>query len=431
MQKVWTQVPIINVDFNVMKEIHSGFEHPESFSKFGITKDNYLSHDGYPVTNFAELRKLIAELSCLNPDSILFFRGQHTDHRRPYGKMGEASTFLPSIFRGKLRKGDLIEKWNKLELATNLLIDKLKTIPEARKKEFNFLKAKRLAQWSVLQHYEVVDTPLLDVTQSLRVACSFAELGRTSDTAYIYVFALPYPTGRISINSEQYITNIRLLSVVPSCVRRPHNQEGFLIGEDDMVKTDSVSDRFDFRRRSIAKFKLDLREGSGFWEDCGLTERPLTEQELYPDKSDDSDTLGQICKDIKESLAHFSSTILEKEDKTSIFLDQWRKIEKYLLGYQREMWHDFKPSVPKALITMKNHNKADNDEDVSVLISKIYELRNMRNSLVHTGGESVNIDQMLYLATWTIENLEKKIPGISAMADYWQKEYTLSQTNSK
>ncbi len=110
-----------------MKEINSGFEHPESFKKFGITKDNYLSHDGYPVANFAELRKLIAELSCLNPDSILFFRGQHTDHRRSYGKKGEASTFLPSIFRGTFRKRELLEKWNKLELATNLLVEKLKT----------------------------------------------------------------------------------------------------------------------------------------------------------------------------------------------------------------------------------------------------------------------------------------------------------------
>lgn len=278
-----------------MKNIHSGFELPESFVNIGISKDNYLSHDGYPVANFAELRQLIAELSCLNPDSILFFRGQHTDHKRPYGKMGEASTFLPSIFRGKLGKGDLLARWNKLELATNILVEKLKTLPDARKKEFAFLKAKRLAQWSVLQHYEVVDTPLLDVTQSLRVACSFAELGRQSNEAYIYVFALPYPTGRISINSEQYITNIRLLSVVPSCVKRPHNQEGFLIGEDDMVKSDSISDRFDFRRRSIAKFKLNLRDGSGFWEDNGLSERPLTEYELYPDKSDDSDTLGRIC----------------------------------------------------------------------------------------------------------------------------------------
>lgn len=412
-----------------MKDIHSGFELPESFAKIGITKDNYLSHDGYPVANFAELRQLIAELSCLNPDSILFFRGQHTDHKRPYGKMGEASTFLPSIFRGKLRKGDLLARWNKLELATNLLVEKLKTIPDARKKEFAFLKAKRLAQWSVLQHYEVVDTPLLDVTQSMRVACSFAELGRRSDEAYIYVFALPYPTGRISINSEQYITNIRLLSVVPSCVRRPHNQEGFLIGEDDMVKTDNVSDRFDFRRRSIAKFKLDLSKGSGFWKDNALTERPLMEYELYPDKSDDSDTLGHICNEIKEALTHFSSTLSTYEDKTNLFLSQWRKIEKYLLGFQREMWHDVKPTLPKALITMRNRNKTYKDEDISILISKINELRDMRNSLVHIGPESVNIDQMLYLASWTIELLENKIPGIKSMANFWQEESNNSRRN--
>lgn len=81
-----------------MKGINSNFELPESFGKVGITKDNVLTNDGFLVKNFTELRKLIAELSCLNPEYILFFRGQHTDYKRGYGKKGEASTFLPSIY---------------------------------------------------------------------------------------------------------------------------------------------------------------------------------------------------------------------------------------------------------------------------------------------------------------------------------------------
>ena len=410
-----------------MKAIKSNFELPESFDEAGISKDNYLAHDGYPVINFAELRQVIAELSCLNPDSILFFRGQHTDHKRTYGKMGEASTFLPSIFRGKLNKGELLMRWNKLDLATSLFLEKLKSLPESAKKEFNFLKSKRLAQWSVLQHYEVVDTPLLDVTQSLRVACSFAELGRSSDIAYIYVFALPYPTGRISINSEQYLTNIRLLSVVPSTVKRPHNQEGFLIGEDDMVKADTVSDRFDFRRRAIAKFKINLGENSGFWKNNGLEERPLKEEELYPDKKDNTDSLGRICQELKESLNHFSPDLSADVDKTDLFLMRWREIEKYLLGFQREMRHDTRPSVNKALLTMKETYSSDNDRDKQELIIKLYELRHMRNNLVHSGIDTVNIIHMLYSAEWIIENMEQKIPGIKSMADYWQKEQTQAQ----
>lgn len=403
-----------------MKKISPNF--PERFINAGITEDNFLSNDGYPVSNFAELRSLIAELSCLHPDSILFFRGQHTDYKRPYGKKGNASTFLPSIFRGNINQGELMTRWNKLELATSLLVAKIQALPNARNKEFEFLNSKRLAQWSVLQHYGVVDTPLLDVTQSLRVACSFAELGRTSDFVYIYVFALPYPTGRISINSEHYITNIRLLSVVPSNVKRPHYQEGFLIGEDDMGKTDRVSDLFDFRRRVIAKFKILLREEPNFWKDGTFLDRPLAESELYPDQVDNSDSLSRICQDIKQAINRYSPNLSTDKDKTELFLTYWRIIERYLLGYQREMWHDIRPTVPKALKTMKNRNKVDNDEDFGILLSNIYDLRNKRNNLVHSGLESVNIDQMLFYAASIIEKLEAKIPGIKVMAEFWQKE---------
>lgn len=403
-----------------MKEINPNF--PERFINAGITMDNYLSNDGYPVYNFAELRSLIAELSCLHPDSVLFFRGQHTDYKRPYGKKGLASTFLPSIFRGNINQGELMTRWNKLELATSLLVAKIQALPNARNKEFKFLNSKRLAQWSVLQHYGVVDTPLLDVTQSLRVACSFADLGRTSDVAYIYVFALPYPTGRISINSEHYITNIRLLSVVPSNVKRPHYQEGFLIGEDDMGRTDKVSDLFDFRRRAIAKFKIFLGKESEFWKSGILLDRPLADSELYPDQGDDSDLLSHICQDIKSAINRFSPNLSMEKDKTELFLKRWRTIERYLLGYQREMWHDSRPTVPKALKTMKNYNKEDNDEIFRILLSNIYDLRNKRNNLVHSGVESVNIDQMLYSAAWIIDKLEEKLPNIKAMADFWYKE---------
>lgn len=405
-----------------MKGINSNFELPESFGEVGITKDNVLIKDGFLVKNFTKLRKLIAELSCLNPENILFFRGQHTDFKREYGKKGEASTFLPSLYRGDLKKGDLLDKWNKLELATNLLLEKLKSLPESNKKEFNFLKEKRLAQWSVLQHYEVVDTPLLDVTQSLKVACSFADFKRPFNHAYIYVFALPYPTGRISINSEHYITNIRLLSVVPSCVLRPHNQEGFLIGEDDIIKSDKIFNRYDFRRRAIAKFKIDLSENSNFWEDNGIKDRPLDEKELYPDKGNNNDPLSIICRDIKNSLDHYASDLTSRNDRTDLFLFKWREIERELLGFQREMWHDRKPTVPKALITLKKYSKNNHNEKLGQIIPIIYNLRDMRNLLVHSGPEKINKIEMLHNASWILETLEKEVPAIKQMADFWQKE---------
>ena len=121
-----------------MKEIKPNF--PESFTQLGITEDNFLSNEGIVVNNFGELRKYIAELSCLHPDSILFFRGQHTDHKRPYGKKGNASTFLPSIYRGNPSQYELITKWNKLELATELLVKQLNNHPDINKEEFKFFK---------------------------------------------------------------------------------------------------------------------------------------------------------------------------------------------------------------------------------------------------------------------------------------------------
>lgn len=128
-----------------MKEIKPKI--PKSLEAKGVTIDNYLSDDGcVPVENFADLRQKIAELSCLHPDSVLFFRGQHTDYKRNYGKMGDASTFLPSIYRENPKSEELLKRWNMLEFATYLLVKELNNLQDANKEEFKFLKAKKLAQ---------------------------------------------------------------------------------------------------------------------------------------------------------------------------------------------------------------------------------------------------------------------------------------------
>lgn len=414
-----------------MKEISLTF--PESFKEFGITEENYLSSEGIPIVRFSELRKYVAELSCIYPDSILYFRGQTNDHKRPYGKKGNASTFFPSIYRKEPNTKELANRWDKLLLATEMLVERLESHPDKEKREFEFLRTKRLAQWSVLQHYEVVDTPLLDVTQSLRVACSFAHLNRKdSEYAYIYVFAIPYPTGRISINSEHYLTNIRLLSVVPSSVRRPHNQEGFLLGEDDINKTDRVLDTFDFRRRAIAKFKIHI--GSPiFWEvHDGLSDRPLMQEELYPDLND-QDILYDICNQIRKSIDEATSQIPQGADLTAEFLRQWRIIELYMKGYSREMSLEKNHTFASGLKEMKrrNYDRFSNDEDLSSLINELDTIRKKRNALVHHTAYDVNIMELLHLANQVIPQMEKKIPGIRHMSEFYQKELTYKHRNSK
>lgn len=394
---------------------------PEAFTENGITKDNFLQGDGLDINSFNDLRKIVAELSCLHPDSIVFFRGQHTDHKRKYSNKGiEGSTFLPSIYRGQPTKQILRQRWQRLELATNLLKKEIKKIPKSESDEFSFLKDKRLAQWSVLQHYGIVETPLLDVTQSLRVACSFADLGRDpqSSIAYIYAFALPYPTGRISINSEHDITNIRLLSVIPSIVRRPHNQEGFLVGEDDIAETEHVSEKFDLRMRAIAKFRIHIGEDD-FWKTYNnQKDRPLTEEELYPDKNDqDKDILYTITERIKSELNTYQNK--DTKNKLETFIDLWNNVEYYLLGYQREMGQDLTPSVSKAIKTMTSRNTKNSNPVQKELIMDLKHLSTIRNTTVHYSQDSPNLETGIFLARKVIDRMEKELPGIRDMAKFY------------
>ena len=77
------------------------------------------------------------------------------------------------------------DRFDVLNEAAALLVDRFK---KAKIDGHRELRYKKYIQWSILQHYEVVATPLLDITQSLRVACSFAQLRSSDPTCYVYVF---------------------------------------------------------------------------------------------------------------------------------------------------------------------------------------------------------------------------------------------------
>ena len=123
---------------------------------------------------------------------------------------------------------------------------------------------RRYIQWSIFQHYEVCPTPLLDFSQSVRVACSFATLDPNGEDAYVFAFGLRYITNRIAVNSEHDLVNIRLLSLCPPDARRPYFQEGYLAGTDEVTTEFGFKDELDFTRRLIAKFRTS-RDPS-FWE---------------------------------------------------------------------------------------------------------------------------------------------------------------------
>ena len=122
------------------------------------------------MNTFRALVKHVARLAYANPDALLFFRGQDKDFPSRAGR----TTLYPSIYRGDpLGSRELRHRFSLLDQAARLLVDKFKTAKIDGHKE---LRQKRFIQWSILQHYEVVSTPLIDLTQSLRVACSFAQM---------------------------------------------------------------------------------------------------------------------------------------------------------------------------------------------------------------------------------------------------------------
>ena len=139
----------------------------------------------------------------------------------------------------------------------------------------------REVQWAVIQHYGLWPTPLIDVTSSLRVAASFAlggsEAGAAEKVGYLLVVGLPHTTGSITFDIDQQLSLARLSSACPPEAKRPHYQDGFLIGRFPIyeVSGDSLIERSNLRRRWVAKFRLvdvgGARSGSRkgrFWDDA-------------------------------------------------------------------------------------------------------------------------------------------------------------------
>lgn len=315
-------------------------------------------YNGLLVNSYKELVYAIAELAYANKDYMLYFRGQNKD----YLNKANSSTIYPSIYRGEqLSRQELKYRFSVLESASKLLVEKYQHMKIAGIEE---LRRKKYIQWSILQHYEVCSTPLVDVTQSLRVACSFAQLNADSDYVYIYAFALPYPTNRISINSEHDLVNIRLLSICPPEAGRPYFQEGYLVGTVDV--TDEYIDKteLDLKNRLVFKFKIPCKKS--FWGN----DRAIDSEFLFPQK----DKVGEICSEItKEAQVRIS------DNEIGEFLRKWNIVEKYVyntMSNNRYHW---------------NSNIANN-EHIKDYINDINYVRKIRNNIVHNIDSNNMID---------------------------------------
>jgi len=248
--------------------------------------DSVPRNEAFPVANYNELVKIIAELSYLNRDNLLFFRGQAKDHRNKAG----ATTLYPSLYRKNvITKARLEYDFSMLKEISAILVEETKKYD---RKAADEIRRKQYIQWSLIQHYEVHETPLLDITQSLRVACSFAQAGaEESAEAFVYVLGLPYMPNGISINSELEIVNIRLLSACPALALRPYFQEGFLVGTTDITDNYDDKNELDFNRRLIAKFAIPNNDS--FWS--GSLNR-MAKDLLFLDE--EHDAMYRICSSI-------------------------------------------------------------------------------------------------------------------------------------
>jgi uncharacterized protein YutE (UPF0331/DUF86 family) len=311
----------------------------------------------YSVNTYRELVEHIAHLSYLNKDNLLFFRGQTQDYHNKAG----VSTFYPSIYREEnLPQREVVYRFELLDHASRQLRELF------TKNEVDGCKdvsRKRYIQWSILQHYGVCRTPLLDFTHSLRVACSFAQLDNASEIAYVYIFGFPYITNRISINSEHDIVNIRLLSICPPDALRPYFQEGYLAGTSDITSDYDSKSELDFNNRLIAKFSIPNTKQ--FWG-SGLSKIPKSL--LFPQ----NDHIEQLCKSIE--------TTIQKEIHPGAigeFLVEWIQLEQALI--QKTKGQEARPlSIREAIQRLFRTGVLDDSQAY-----QIDEIRKFRNMLVH------------------------------------------------
>jgi FRG domain len=244
-------------------------------------KADWLSNDLVEISSFEDLFNLVAFLNVMNKRQILVFRGQASD-RAPVPTLLRDAWHPPwtsaTVDLRKHRK----RVWKRLDEVASRVACVLKgKLPRHRPFDA-FVREPRLrvAPWSVIQHYELWPTPMLDLTASLRVAASFAlgldrpaEAPSVARQGFLYVFALEtkplsdvmsLATAAIGLNRSE---TIRLSAVCPPATRRPHLQEGLLFGNPEFSGGNLADERSPLCDRLVAKFQLidDASIKGGFW----------------------------------------------------------------------------------------------------------------------------------------------------------------------
>ena len=261
---------------------------PEKINSF-IKGKPVTSSKPYPVKTYEDLYKLLPELSWLNRTYKLLFRGQDKDYLNDTGE----STIYPSIYRGDVTRDIIESQFGILAKASGLLTNKFAS---QKITGHSVVRKLRLIRWTLLQHYEVCYTPLLDLTQSLVVACSFAQLSsaKKDPYSYVYLFGIPELPEKIVYNTSQEMIIINLQGSCPPGALRPYNQEGYLVGTLDTTTDYWKKSVLDFNRRLIGKFRIPNKKS--FW---GYAWSKIPRRLLYPK----DDQIFNLSKEVRQDLA--------------------------------------------------------------------------------------------------------------------------------
>lgn len=210
----------------------------------------------YKVNNYSELVVLTAQLSFLNPKHFILYRGQSESFTNQQGCL----SFLPTIYRKSgneiLTDEELKERFKKLagEVEKIRTMDVFKNISKSKQWE----KKSPIIAESIIQHYnsKEIPTPWLDLTQSLRVAYSFAAQSHDNNSdVFIYVFGMPNPTQTIFTEKKSGITIIRLSSLCHPKALRPFLQEGYLVSTPKINTCEKI-ETCNFNKRLIAEIRI-------------------------------------------------------------------------------------------------------------------------------------------------------------------------------
>lgn len=248
---------------------------------------------GWLVASFSDLVHCVAQLGSHNSRFNLFFRGQNED----YLDKKNQTKLYPSIFRPD--KGQKRLHNNVVRARFKKLQDSMKSL-RANSHDLGLLFSPLSIHneyWlSLLQHYGICFTPLLDLTQSLRVAASFAllnlETRRFQESGYLYVLGMPHLHGCISFFADDGMTIVKLQSVCPPQALRPHFQEGYLVGRWPRTGAKQATDNFAYWL--VGKYQLDNTSADFFGGDFP----PIPADALIPRDDEFRDKLITLFNDM-------------------------------------------------------------------------------------------------------------------------------------